>query len=196
MQNAAIVTLVPLLLTLLRAGLAPVIVLLALVLPSPAAFAACLIAAVLSDYFDGVVARHLGIATPNLRRLDSIADSLFYLSALFAAWWLYPQALAERLGPLAVLIGLEILRYVFDYAKFRREASYHMWSAKLFGVALFLGFFALLVFASDGLLVSLAIYVGIVSDIEGLAISFVLREWRTDVPSIFHALRLRHTASG
>jgi CDP-diacylglycerol--glycerol-3-phosphate 3-phosphatidyltransferase len=70
-----------------------------------------------------------------------------------------------------------------------------MWSAKLFGVALFLGFFALLVLGSDGLPVSLAIYLGIVSDIEGLAISFVLREWRTDVPTIFHALRLRHTAA-
>jgi CDP-diacylglycerol--glycerol-3-phosphate 3-phosphatidyltransferase len=194
MQIAPIVNAVPLLLTLLRAGLAPVMVLLALVYPSPAAFAACLIVAVLSDYFDGVIARLLKIATPNLRRLDSIADSLFYLGALFAAWWLYPHALTERLGPLAILIGLEILRYVVDYAKFRREASYHMWSAKLFGVALFLGFFALLVLGSDGLPVSLAIYLGIVSDIEGLAISLVLREWRSDVPTVFHALRLRRIA--
>jgi phosphatidylglycerophosphate synthase len=195
MQTAPIVNRAPLALTLLRAGLAPVMVMLALVYPSPAAFAACLIAAVLSDYFDGVIARYLKIATPNLRRLDSIADSLFYLSALFAAWWLHPQALAERLGPLAILIGLEILRYVFDYAKFRREASYHMWSSKLFGVLLFLGFVSLLVFAFDGLLVTLAIYVGIVSDIEGLAISFVLRDWRTDVPTIVHALRLRRRAA-
>ena len=195
MQIAPIVNRAPLALTLLRAGLAPVVALLAVFYPSPAAFAACLIAAVISDYFDGVIARHLNIATANLRRLDSIADSLFYLSALFAAWWLYPQALAERLGPLAILIGLEILRYVFDYAKFRREASYHMWSSKLFGVALFLGFFSLLVFASDGLLVTLTIYVGIVSDIEGLAISFVLRDWRTDVPTIVHALRLRRRAA-
>lgn len=196
MPSAPIADRVPLLLTLLRAALAPVLVLLALVNPAPAAFAACLIAAVLSDYFDGVIARHLKIATPNLRRLDSSADSLFYLCALFAAWWLYPHALAERLAPLAILIGLEAIRYVFDYAKFRREASYHTWSAKLFGVTLFMGFFSLLVFASDGPLVSLAIYFGIVSAIEGLAISFVLREWRTDVPSIVHALRLRHTARG
>ena len=194
----SILTRVPLLLTLLRAALAPVVVLLALRYPLPGAFAACLILAVGSDYFDGVIARRLNIATPNLRRFDSVADSLFYIAALFAAWWLYPAVIAGHLVPLAVLIGLEVLRYVVDYAKFGREASYHMWSAKLWGVALFLGFFALLVFGADGFLVALAIYWGILSDLEGLAISLVLREWQTDVPTIVHAARLRRStgASG
>ncbi|WP_295587304.1 CDP-alcohol phosphatidyltransferase family protein [uncultured Lamprocystis sp.] len=182
---------IPLLLTLLRAGLAPVLVLLALFHPAPWAIAGCLILAVISDYFDGVIARRLNIVTDNLRRLDSIADSLFYLAALFAAWWLYPDVIYGHLRPLAVLIGLELLRYVVDFARFGREASYHLWSAKLWGVMLFLGFFALLVFAEDGLWVSLVIYWGILSDLEGLAISFVLREWRTDVPTLAHALRLR-----
>jgi phosphatidylglycerophosphate synthase len=193
-QDKSVLTRIPLLLTLLRAGLAPVLVLLALIYPSPAAFAACLILAVGSDYFDGVIARRLGIATPDLRRLDSVADSLFYIAALFAAWWLYPGVIAGYLAPLAVLIGLEVLRYVVDYARFGREASYHMWSAKLWGVVLFVGFFALLVFGSDGLWVALAIYWGILSDLEGLAISFTLREWQTDVPSIAHAIRWRRAA--
>jgi phosphatidylglycerophosphate synthase len=182
---------VPLLLTLLRAGLAPVLILLALLYPAPSAFAVCLILAVGSDYFDGVLARRLGIVTTDLRRLDSIADSLFYLAALFAAWWLHPDIVARHFTPLMVLLALEALRYVVDFAKFGREASYHMWSAKLWGVILFAGFFGLLVFGADGFLVSLVIYWGILSDLEGLAISFALREWRTEVPTIVHALRLR-----
>jgi CDP-diacylglycerol--glycerol-3-phosphate 3-phosphatidyltransferase len=32
---------------------------------------------------------------------------------------------------------------------------------------------------------------GIVSDLEGLAVSLVLPEWRHDVPSLVHAWRLR-----
>jgi phosphatidylglycerophosphate synthase len=183
---------VPLFLTLLRAGLAPVLVLLALLYPAPAAFAVCLILAFGSDYFDGVLARRLGIVTADLRRLDSIADSVFYLAALFAAWWLHPDMVMRHFTPLMVLLALEALRYVVDFAKFGREASYHMWSAKLWGVILFAGFFGILVFGADGLLVSLVIYWGILSDLEGLAISFVLKEWRTEVPTIAHALRLRH----
>jgi CDP-diacylglycerol---glycerol-3-phosphate 3-phosphatidyltransferase len=65
-----------------------------------------------------------------------------------------------------------------------------MWSAKAFGVALFLAFVGILGFGHTGWLVSLAIAVGIVSDLEGIAISLVLPAWHHDVPSIAHALRL------
>jgi CDP-diacylglycerol--glycerol-3-phosphate 3-phosphatidyltransferase len=182
---------VPLTLTLTRACLAPVVVLLALYWPHPAALGACLVVAFLSDVFDGIIARRLAMATPALRRLDSMADSVFYLSAMFAAWHLHPSALTSRAQALWVLAALELVRYLFDFAKFGREASYHMWSSKLWGLALFAGFFGLLVFADEGLPVTVAVYVGIAADLEGLAISAVLREWRTDVPTLMHALRRR-----
>jgi len=182
---------VPILLTLLRACLAPVVILLALFHPSRPAFGACLVAALLSDIFDGVLARRLGIATPNLRRLDSAADSLFYVAATFAAWHLHPDAITRRLAPLAALVLAEIARYALDAVRFRREASYHMWSSKLWGAALFVAFFSLLALGADTIFVSAAIYLGILADLEGLAISLILREWRSDVPTVFHALRLR-----
>ena len=58
---------VPLLLVLLRAALAPVMVVLALFHPSGLAFGACLVIAFLSDVYDGVIARRLGIATAGAR---------------------------------------------------------------------------------------------------------------------------------
>ena len=78
------------LLTLLRMALAPVVLWLAFHRPSGPAFAACLAAAFVSDVFDGVIARRLHVATPGLRRLDSAADSVFYLAATAAAWHLHP----------------------------------------------------------------------------------------------------------
>lgn len=182
---------IPLLLTALRIALAPVMVLFALYSPSSPAFALCLIAAFVSDIFDGIIARRLGVATPALRRLDSAADSVFYVAALYAVWHLHPSVIKEQLVALGVLAALEVARYAFDLAKFGREASYHMWSSKLWGIALFAGFFAILVFGSAGVFVSMAIYVGIVADVEGLAISLILRGWRPDVPTFVHAFRLR-----
>jgi CDP-diacylglycerol--glycerol-3-phosphate 3-phosphatidyltransferase len=167
------------------------VVVLALNHPDPAVFAVCLILAFLSDYFDGVIARRLGIATANLRRLDSICDSIFYAAALFAAWHLHSALLLPYLPTLGALFALELARYAFDYRKFGKEASYHMWSSKVWGIALFAGFFTLLVYEEAGWPVSLAIYIGLVADCEGLAISVVLRKWQADVPTIFHALRLR-----
>jgi CDP-diacylglycerol--glycerol-3-phosphate 3-phosphatidyltransferase len=190
MMTAAI-KLVPIALTALRALLAPVVVLLAVYHPTGAAFGACLVTAFLSDVFDGIIARRLGIATPNLRRLDSIADSIFYLAAVFAAWHLHRDVILDHGAALAVLAALELARYGYDLRKFGREASYHMWSSKLWGIFLFGGFFALLVFGLNGTAVALAIYAGIVADLEGLAISVILPQWQTDVPSFVHALRLR-----
>jgi len=163
---------------------------LALFYPSKVAFGFCLIVAFFSDVFDGIIARRLGVATPNLRRLDSAADTLFYLSAVFSAWYLYPQAILSRMTPLVVLVALEIGRYGVDWLKFGREASYHMWSSKLWGVALFVGFFSLLALGSANVTLSLAIYLGIAADLEGLAISAVLPHWRADVPTVVHALRM------
>ncbi len=182
---------IPLALTALRALLAPVVVGLSLWRPSGLGFGICLALAFLSDVFDGIVARRLDVATTTLRRLDSIVDTVFYLAVLFAAWHLHPAAILRSLAPLAVLGGLEIARYCLDLAKFKREASYHMWSSKIWGILLFAGFFSLLALGRDGLPVDLAIYAGILADVEGLAISIVLREWTTDVPTVLHAIRIR-----
>jgi phosphatidylglycerophosphate synthase len=184
---------VPLLLTLVRALLGPVVMLAALLHPSRVLLGASLAAAFLSDIFDGIIARRLNVATANLRRLDSIADSIFYVSATVAAWLLYPGVIREHSTALLVLLVLELMRYAFDYAKFKREASYHMWSSKAWGIFLFVGFFSLLALGQEGVLAVLPIYVGIIADLEGLAISVVLPQWRADVPSFVHALRFRAT---
>jgi phosphatidylglycerophosphate synthase len=181
----------PILLTGLRALLAPVVVVLSLWAPLPQAFAVCLVVAFLSDIFDGVLARRFGTASANMRRLDSVADTLFYAACVFAAWHLYRAAITEHLGSLAVLGFLETMRYALDFLKFRREASYHMWSSKVWGIALFAGFFGLLVLGSSGAVVSCAIYLGILADVEGLLISLMLPRWQADVPTVFHALRAR-----
>jgi len=186
---------VPLALTALRGLLAPVVVVLAVQQAGGLAFGACLVVAFLSDVFDGVIARRLKVATPLLRRLDSVADSAFYVAAVFAAWYLHRGRITEHFTGLEVLIGLEIVRYGVDWQRFGREAAYHMWSSKLWGISLFVGFFSVLVFGAGGWPVSLAIYAGILADMEGLAISFILLECKNDVPTFVHALRIRNSAA-
>ena len=158
---------IPFLLTVARAVLAPILLALAWYWPARDGFAICLIVAFLSDIFDGVLARKWGVATATLRRYDSVADSLFYVAAVAAAWHLYPAAIVARWPWLAALVALELLRYAFDYLKYRREASYHMWSSKLWGISLFVAFFSLLALGADNVSIDLAILLGIVCDLEG-----------------------------
>ena len=153
--------------------------------------AGCTLIAIFSDIYDGIIARRLHIDTPTLRRYDTFADTIFYLAIAWAAWRLHPEAIRENATIFIALFSLEILRYVFDFAKFRREASYHMYSSKLWGLVLGAATVVLFALGTSGWLFRIALLLGIICNLEGLVISFVLPRWMHDVPTIAHALRLR-----
>lgn len=175
----------------LRLLLAPAVLLLALNHLRTWWLTAAILIALVSDIYDGRIARHYGVATEAMRRYDSICDTIFYLSVAVSAWILEREALLAVARLLIALAVLEVVRYAFDFVKFRREASYHMWSAKLWGLFLAFSSCALLGWGVGGALLRATFIVGIISDLEGLAISMVLPRWAHDVPTIFHAMRLR-----
>jgi CDP-diacylglycerol--glycerol-3-phosphate 3-phosphatidyltransferase len=177
-------------LTLLRLVLAPALVVLAHTRAPGLVLAAALVAGFVSDVLDGVVARRAGVVTPFLRRLDSSVDTVFYLGVAYAAWHRHPDALRALAVPILIVLGGEALNYAAAYAKFRREASYHARSARLWGLLLFVALLTLLATGSAALL-PLALVAGILAQAESLAITLVLRGWRHDVPSVWNALRVR-----
>jgi CDP-diacylglycerol--glycerol-3-phosphate 3-phosphatidyltransferase len=177
-------------LTLLRLALAPALVVLVRAGAPGLLLAAALVTGFVSDVLDGVVARRAGVVTPFLRRLDSSVDTVFYLGVAYAAWHRHPDALRALALPILVVLGAEALNYALAYAKFRREASYHARSAKLWGLLLFLALLVLLATGSSALL-PVALAAGLLAEAETLAITVVLRGWRHDVPSVWNALRVR-----
>jgi CDP-diacylglycerol--glycerol-3-phosphate 3-phosphatidyltransferase len=177
-------------LTLLRLALAPALVVLVRAGAPGLVLAAALVTGFVSDVLDGAVARRAGVVTPFLRRLDSSVDTVFYLGVAYAAWHRHPDALRALALPILVVVGAEALNYALAYAKFRREASYHARSARLWGLLLFLALLALLATGSAALL-PVALVAGLLAQAETLAITLVLREWRHDVPSVWNALRIR-----
>jgi phosphatidylglycerophosphate synthase len=157
---------------------------------------ACLVAvAFVSDIFDGVLARRVGVATENLRRADSIVDTIFYLAATVALFNRAPIVLERNAVWLVLLIILELSRLLLERAKFGRLASYHMWSAKAWGVALWLGFSEAFLTAQPGLLFRTAVLLGILADLEGLWASIVLSTWRHDVPTVWHAIQAERSTA-
>lgn len=177
-------------LTLFRLGLAPALVVLAQTGASGVVLALALVAGFLSDILDGVVARRAGAVTPLLRRLDSAVDTVFYLGVAYATWRRHPAELRALAVPILIVIGAEALNYAAAYARFRREASYHARSARLWGLLLFLALFVLLA-TGRATLLPVALVVGMIAQAEALAITFVLPEWRHDVPSVWNARRIR-----
>lgn len=182
---------VPVALVSLRACCAPALVLLERLGVSGAVLAGVVFLAFVSDVFDGVVARRLGVGTEGLRRADSIVDALFYLAALAVLILRAPAAAIAGAPGIAVLISLELARLVVERRKFGRMAAYHMWSAKAWGIALWLGFSEAFITGQAGFVFWAAIVLGIFADLEGLATSLLLSSWHHDVPSLWHAIHIQ-----
>jgi CDP-diacylglycerol--glycerol-3-phosphate 3-phosphatidyltransferase len=183
-------------LTVLRLLLAPVLVWLVYAAAPGVVFAGVVLIAFVSDYFDGVIARRLGVATPELRHFDSRADLVFYATAAWAVWRLHPDVVRSVALPGLIVIGLDVVRHVFDFAKFGRDVAYHAWSSKVWGLSLALALVLLMGFGVSQPFVAIAVLLGLIAQLEGLAISVVLPVWTHDVPTLIHALRIRKTSAG
>jgi phosphatidylglycerophosphate synthase len=185
----------PTLLVSLRAALAPLILVAGFRHWPGSWLVMILIVAFLSDVFDGVIARRLGVATERLRLADSVVDIGFYLCVTAACLLGYPEVWRQHRTGILLIAALEAGRWIFDLIKFGRIAAYHMWSSKLWGILLFLGFGEVFARGGPGVLLTAAIVVGIVNEVEGLVVSLVLPWWRHDVPSLWHALALRRAGA-
>ena len=154
-----------------------------------------LLASMLSDIFDGVIARRLNVATEALRVADSWADAWFFGCVGLAVLLVYPAVIAEFRIPIAIEVVLQGSAYVYDLVRYGRIASLHAYSAKIWGFSLYLGAIGLLVFGSTSLL-WVAFACGIVSFLDALAIKSILPGWRHDVLSVFHARKMNPTCPG
>jgi phosphatidylglycerophosphate synthase len=72
----------PFALTTLRLLLGPVALACALTNVPRWVYLPILVAGTLSDIYDGILARRFGVATPALRRYDSVTDVIYYLFIL------------------------------------------------------------------------------------------------------------------
>lgn len=174
----------PWFLVLFRIAAGPAMIALALA-HQGAACAALLSLGVLSDIFDGVIARRLGVATPALRTWDSRADVAFWLSAVIAVAVLRPELVPSLWPAAAVIAALEIANHAFSFAKFRREASPHHYLSKAFGLGLWLLFGLAFATGRPGAVLWGVLGLGVASQLEAFAITLRLKAWRCDVPSVF-----------
>ena len=65
--------------------------------------------AVLSDIFDGIIARRLKVSTVRLRQADSWADISLYLCVAISTWLVYPQVIIDFRVPLLSAIAKILL---------------------------------------------------------------------------------------
>lgn len=145
----------------------------------------------LTDIFDGIIARKVGVSSEKLRRLDSQVDLVFWLSLGFAAYFINPEVIKNHWQSIALIFIMEALCYIISIIKFKKETCTHAWLSKMWGLSLLIAFTYLIGFQQAGWAFYLAIFWGIVSHIDVILIILILSKWQYDVPSFYHAWNIR-----
>lgn len=179
----------PISLTCLRLLLGPVAILMAVLGAARLWFAPLLLAGMLSDLFDGVLARKFGVSTPWLRRFDSLTDDLFYICILIATWLAAGDVIRSCLPSVAALLASEALCIGTSLIRFRALPATHCYSAKAYGLALFLAFLAVLSLGAGTWVVWVLTGFGLVANAEVMAVLLLSTKPPVDVPSVFTLLR-------
>lgn len=149
-----------------------------------------LITGLLTDVFDGIIARRLNISTIALRRLDSSIDQVFWLSILLATFIINPHFYTQHLRKMIQLLSIEGLTYAISFVRFRKEVATHTISSKVWTLLITVVLLQLIL-TNEASWFNLCFVIGVITRLEIIAILLSLRKWTNDVPSIYHAILLR-----
>ena len=150
-----------------------------------------LIIGLISDVFDGIIARRLNVSTVKLRRMDSFIDQVFWLSAVAGAYVICGEFFKSHAILLVTIIGAEALTYLISYLKFKKEVATHAILSKVWTVIILATLIQIISTCDSTWLFMTCFYVGIVTRMEIIAILLIIRQWENDVPSLYHAILIR-----
>ena len=148
-----------------------------------------------TDVLDGVLARRLGQVTDFGAKLDQWGDFALWLSLPLAAWWLWPEIITREAPYVVLALVCMLLPTAIAYAKYRAVPGYHTWSVKLGSVAMGISV-PLLLLLDVAWPFRLAALWQVVCAIDELGITLLLPKVHHDVPTVFHAMRIRRGAVG
>ncbi len=156
-------------------------------------FAWLLAALLLSDWIDGKLAIALRQQTTFGARLDSVADTAMYGALLFGMIWLHGDLVRREWPWIAAAVASFALTSLAGLIKYRRLPSYHTRAAKTCWLLVSLASLAVFSGGPEWPLRFTAVAI-VLTNLEATAMTCVLNEWRADVPSLWHAWRIRKTS--
>jgi CDP-diacylglycerol---glycerol-3-phosphate 3-phosphatidyltransferase len=145
---------------------------------------------IISDIFDGIIARKLSISTQQFRVKDTLFDFLFYISIVYYIFSIQPSIFLANKEIICIIFSLEFCMYALSLLRFGKFPSPHAILSKFWGIYLVIEF-SLLLFGVTGTHFTIALLCGILVHLDRVFIYLLLNQWDHDIPSSYHALLLR-----
>lgn len=144
-----------------------------------------MVVGLLTDVFDGIIARRLNVSSEKLRVLDSNVDQFFWLVVIASIFYLNFKYIQENYWGILIILILEFSCYAISYVKFKKPIATHSILAKMWTLSLLAFLIDLTINHTSSIPFIICIILGIISRTEIILIVLKLKKWTTDIPSIF-----------
>lgn len=148
-----------------------------------------LLAALLSDILDGLIARGLGLTSPLGALLDSLADSLLMIAAGYGVWVFHQAFLHEHALAVTLVLGLWLAELLASLWRYGKLSSFHLYSVRAGAYALGIFIMVLFIWGFNPWVFQAAVVTNVVGHLEEFALLWLLPEWTPNVRGIFWVLR-------
>jgi len=145
-----------------------------------------------SDAFDGYLARRWHQETELGVRLDSYGDVANYMLVPICAWWLWPEIIRQEFLIFWLVVANFSVPLVICLLKFHRISSYHTWLAKFSAVLMVPAIYLLFLEISPWPF-RIAAMIQLLMAIEEIAITLYLKQLETNVRTIWHLINKHKT---
>jgi len=150
-----------------------------------------IILGLLTDIFDGIIARRLNISSQRLRRMDSSIDQVFWICTLIGSIIICTDFFVINWVKLTILLTFECLTYLVSFVKFKKEVATHAILSKIWTLTIMGALIQVVLTCQSLILFDICFYLGVLTRIEIIGILLILKEWTSDVPGLYHAVLLR-----
>jgi phosphatidylglycerophosphate synthase len=184
----------PNLLSALRIALSPAMLMVAIA-GERTGFVALLAAALTTDALDGYLARRLNARSDLGRQLDSAADYLTLIIGLAGIALLWPDIMRRELPWVATAVGSFFAVIVYGFLRLGRAPCHHTWLSKIGAVACAVSLVPLLAGWSAAPFHAVTV-LQVVGGVEEVLIVMRVSWYRGEVPTLWHAWRMRPPGGG
>jgi len=184
---------VPNTLSVYRISASPVLLLL-VILNEADLFKWLLLASLVSDILDGLIARTFHFQSELGARLDSIGDMSTFIAASIGVIFFQKTFIIEHGLGISLVLGFYLLQIIVAFLKFRRIMSYHTTLARITAYMQGIFVMALFMFGFQQWLFYPTVCVSIITYSEEMILVLFMHEHRSNVGGLLRVFRERRSA--
>ncbi len=184
---------VPNILSLSRIVMAPLMVVVA-AMGYPRAFTIVYGASLFTDATDGFLARRLHVESPLGATLDSRGDLAVALCLPIGAFLLWPEMMRGLIPYVVAALFSYLAPIIAGELRYHHLPSFHTWGAKATAVIAGLALLAMFI-TENTLWFRLCTPLLLLESAEELIMIAILPKWHPNVPSLWHAIKLRQNSA-